>query len=36
VAVRYPNELAVDEVIAKNAIFMAEQVFNFCCDKMKV
>ena len=36
VAVRYPNELAVDETIAKNAIIMAQQVFDFCCEKMEV
>jgi len=35
VAVRYPNELAVDNEIAKNAIVMAQQVFDFCCEKMQ-
>jgi len=35
VVVRYPNELAVDEIIAKNAIFMAQQIYDFCCKKMK-
>jgi len=36
VAVRYPNELAVDEAIAKNAISMAQQVFDFCSEKITV
>ena len=35
VAVRYPNELAVDEIIAKNAIVMAQKIFDFCCGKIQ-
>jgi HEPN domain-containing protein len=35
VAVRYPNELVVDEVVAKNAIVMAQQIFDFCCGKIQ-
>lgn len=34
VAVRYPNELAVDETIAKKAITMAQKVYDFCNDKI--
>ena len=33
VSARYPNELAIDEAIAKNAILQAQQVYDFCCDK---
>jgi len=36
VTVRYPNELAVDEAEAKNALEMAQQVFDFCCHKIMV
>ena len=34
VAVRYPNELAVDDVIAKLAINKAQVVYDFCLVKM--
>jgi len=34
VAVRYPNELAVDEVIAKAAIDKAQVIFDFCKGKI--
>jgi len=34
VAVRYPNELSVDETIAKNAIIMAQKVHGFCYEKI--
>ena len=30
VQVRYPNELAVDESIAQQAITFAEKIFTFC------
>ena len=30
VHVRYPNELAVDDPIAKNAIENAQKIFEFC------
>ena len=30
VAVRYPNELFVDDEIAKNAIVMANQIYDYC------
>jgi len=33
VAVRYPNELAVDETVARNAITIAQQIYDFCCLK---
>ncbi|MCL2528264.1 MAG: HEPN domain-containing protein [Defluviitaleaceae bacterium] len=33
VAVRYPNELAVDETIAKNALVLARQVYEYCYGK---
>jgi len=36
VAVRYPNELAVDDVLAKFAVEKAENIFNFCVEKVKV
>jgi len=32
VAVRYPNELAVDETIAKNALVMAQRIYEYCRD----
>jgi HEPN domain-containing protein len=35
VVVRYPNELAIDETIAKNAILLTQQVYDFCCEKMQ-
>ena len=34
VAVRYPNELAVDEVIAKMAIGKAQVIYDFCIGKI--
>jgi len=34
VAVRYPNELAVDENIAKRAVDTAQQVYDFCVSKI--
>jgi len=34
VAVRYPNELAVDDVLAKYAIDKARDIFNFCIRKV--
>jgi hypothetical protein len=35
VTVRYPNELAINEAMAKNAIFLAQQIYDFCCTKMQ-
>ena len=35
VIVRYPNELAVDEAIANIAVDLAQQVYDFCCLKIK-
>ena len=34
VAVRYPNELAVDDVITKVAIDKAQVIYNFCAGKI--
>ena len=34
VAVRYPNELAVDEIITKSAIDKAQGIFDFCLGKV--
>jgi HEPN domain-containing protein len=34
VAVRYPNELAVDEVITKLAIGKAQVIYDFCIGKI--
>jgi hypothetical protein len=34
VAVRYPNELAVDDVLAKLAIHKANVIFDFCTGKI--
>ena len=34
VAVRYPNELAVDDTIAKLAIEKAQIVYDFCAGKI--
>ena len=34
VAVRYPNELAVDEVITKSAIDKAQVIYDFCDGKI--
>ena len=33
VAVRYPNELAVDDIIAKSAINKAQVIYDFCVGK---
>ena len=34
VTVRYPNELAVDEVLAKLAVDKAGVIYNFCSGKI--
>ena len=34
VAVRYPNELAVDDVLAKSAIKKAQIIYTFCTGKV--
>jgi len=34
VAVRYPNELAVDDTLAKLAIDKADVIYNFCVGKI--
>jgi len=34
VAVRYPNELAVDDVIAKSTIDRAQIIYDFCAGKI--
>jgi HEPN domain-containing protein len=34
VAVRYPNELAVDDVLAKSAIGKAQGIYDFCTSKI--
>jgi HEPN domain-containing protein len=34
IAVRYPNELAVDDIITKSAIDKAQMVYNFCSGKV--
>jgi HEPN domain-containing protein len=34
IAVRYPNELAVDDAIAKSAIDKAQIIFDFCAGKI--
>ena len=34
VIVRYPNELAVDDTIAKNAIVMAQKVYEYSSTKI--
>jgi hypothetical protein len=34
VTVRYPNELAPDEAIAKHAIAKAQQIYDFCVSKI--
>ena len=34
VAVRYPNELVVDEIIAKSAIEKAQVIYGFCFGKV--
>ena len=35
VAVKYPNELAVDEIIAKKAITDAKKVYDFTFSKVQ-
>jgi HEPN domain-containing protein len=34
IAVRYPNELAVDDTVAKLAIEKAQAIYNFCFEKI--
>jgi HEPN domain-containing protein len=34
VETRYPNELAVDEKIAEQAVVMAQKVYDFCSSKI--
>jgi predicted nucleotidyltransferase len=34
VDVRYPNELVVDDVIAKSAIEKAQSIYDFCTEKV--
>jgi hypothetical protein len=34
VAVRYPNELAVDDAIAESTIYKAQIIYNFCDEKV--
>jgi HEPN domain-containing protein len=34
VAVRYPNELSIDDAIAKSAIDKAQVIFDFCTGKI--
>jgi HEPN domain-containing protein len=36
VAVRYPNELAVDDIIAKLAINKADIIYKFCIKKVQL
>jgi hypothetical protein len=36
VAVRYPNELAVDDAIAKLAIDKAQVIYDFCIRKISL
>jgi HEPN domain-containing protein len=36
VHVRYPNELAVDDSITKNAIENAQKIFEFCANLLKL
>ena len=35
VEIRYPSELAVDDIIAEQAVTFAEKVYNFCLGKMQ-
>jgi HEPN domain-containing protein len=35
VVVRYPNELAVDDIIAKSTICKAQVIYNFCIEKVQ-
>jgi HEPN domain-containing protein len=34
VIIRYPNELAVDEAIAKNSVVMAQEIYEFCYSRI--
>jgi len=34
VAARYPNELAIDDILAKSAIDAAKVVYGFCAEKV--
>jgi HEPN domain-containing protein len=34
VAIRYPNDLAVDDVITKSTINKAQIIYNFCVEKI--
>ena len=34
VEIRYPNELAVDDTFAEQAVAFAEKVYNFCTEKI--
>jgi HEPN domain-containing protein len=34
VIVRYPNELSVDEVIAKSSVVMAQKIYEFCYSRI--
>ena len=34
VETRYPNELAVDEIIAEEAVVMAQKVYDFCASRI--
>ena len=34
IAIRYPNELAVDDVIAKLSIDKAQSIYDFCTGKI--
>ena len=34
VETRYPNELAVDEIITEQAVVMAKKVYDFCTVKI--
>jgi hypothetical protein len=34
VVVRYPNELAIDDIIAKSAIDKAQIIYDFCAEKV--
>jgi HEPN domain-containing protein len=35
VIIRYPNELVVDETIAKSSIAMAQKIYEFCHSKIQ-
>ncbi|MDR0321577.1 MAG: hypothetical protein LBI28_08745 [Treponema sp.] len=30
VIVRYPNELSIDETVARNSVVMAQKIYEFC------